>query len=183
MLFALINQSALHIGCFAFCSVFKGLLCRYQQLINHIRLLFKSQTLFKTFFRSSSSAFTRMTFPSNSDFVSLTGLDDSVNSKFEMFFKLFSKVVFSLATLFNLSFLKKFVKGFRQILFGTTKAKITHILLLFVFRTTNEYSIIHPSDFPYKKRTLPSSPLLIDWLIFFINCPLFMLKDPTQTQF
>ncbi|WP_231453585.1 hypothetical protein, partial [Enterococcus asini] len=63
----------------------------------------------------------------------LTGLDDSVNSKFEMFFKLFSKVVFSLATLFNLSFLKKFVKGFRQILFGTTKAKITFISLLFAF--------------------------------------------------
>ena len=103
-----------------------------------------------------------MTFPSNSDFVSLTGLDDSVNSKFEMFFKLFSKVVFSLATLSNLSFLKELVKGFRQILFGTTKAKITHILLLFVFRTTDEYSIIHSSDFLYKKRTLPSSLLLID---------------------
>ncbi|WP_270520303.1 hypothetical protein, partial [Enterococcus asini] len=95
--------SALHIGCFAFCSVFKGLLCRYQQLINHIRLLFKSQTLFKTFF--------------NSDFVSLTGLDDSVNSKFEMFFKLFSKVVFSLATLFNLSFLKELVKEIFKVFF------------------------------------------------------------------
>ncbi|MEQ7215832.1 hypothetical protein ABQD61_08105, partial [Enterococcus asini] len=54
MLFALINQSALHIGCFAVCSVFKGLLCHYQQLTNHIRLLFKSQTLFKTFFEVSA---------------------------------------------------------------------------------------------------------------------------------
>ncbi|WP_270597122.1 hypothetical protein, partial [Enterococcus asini] len=101
--------------CFAFCSVFKGLLCRYQQLINHIRLLFKSQTLFKTFFQSFNSAFSRMTFPLSSDFVSLTGLDASVNSKFEIFFKLFSKVVFSLATLSNLSFLKKFVKGFDEV--------------------------------------------------------------------
>ena len=56
-----------------------------------------------------------MTFPSNSDFVSLTGLDDSVNSKLEMFFKLFSKVVFSLATLSNLSFLKELVKGFGEV--------------------------------------------------------------------
>ncbi|MDT2811332.1 hypothetical protein P7H43_12665, partial [Enterococcus asini] len=77
-------------------------------------------------------------------------------------FKLFSKVVFSLATLSNLSFLKELVKGFRQILFGAKKAKTTFILLLFVFQTTNEYSIIHSSDFSYKKRTLPSSLLLID---------------------
>ncbi|MEQ7216792.1 hypothetical protein ABQD61_12980, partial [Enterococcus asini] len=89
-------------------------------------------------------------------------LDDSVNSKFEMFFKLFSKVIFSLATLSNLSFLKELVKEFRKILFGAKKAKITFIPLLFAFQTTNEYSIIHSSDFPYKKRTLLSSPLLID---------------------
>ncbi|WP_368250421.1 hypothetical protein, partial [Enterococcus sp. 2201sp1_2201st1_B8_2201SCRN_220225] len=50
-LFSLINQSALHIGCFAFCSVFKGLLRCYQQLIYHITCSIPCQQKLLSFFQ------------------------------------------------------------------------------------------------------------------------------------